>query len=84
MEEKDLEKQREIQVALKNAVENSNILIKDFKVYFATFQSDSKNQMSHLTKEEYDAMQTQKFIGSEHEKMFSDEGIKIKQNWKNE
>ena len=70
MEEKDLEKQREIQVALKNAVENSNILIKDFKVYFATFQSDSKNQMSHLTKEEYDAMQTQKFIGSEHEKMF--------------
>ena len=55
---------------IKNVVQSSNKLLKNFKVYIAVYESDSRHQTSHITKEEYDKMQKYKFIGSKHEDKF--------------
>lgn len=55
---------------VKQVVQDSNKLIKDFKVYVAVYQSNSRCQTSHITKEEYDKMKEYKFIGSKHEDKF--------------
>lgn len=46
--------------------------INNLKVFLAVFQSNSKSQISKITEEEYNKMQTQKFIDSEHENSFID------------
>ena len=55
---------------IKKVVHDSNKLMKNFKVYIALYESDSRHQTSHITKEEYDKMQTHRFIGSKHEDSF--------------
>lgn len=52
------------------AIISSDELIKDFSVYIAVFESNTRHQTSHITKEEYDKMQNTKYIGSKHEDRF--------------
>lgn len=54
----------------KEFVNNSNDIIKDFKLYFAAFYTQYKKQVSLLTEDEYNKMQAYKFIGSSHEEKF--------------
>ena len=66
------EQEKERKQQAKQAIHDSKKLMKDFKVYLAVFSSETRRQVSLLTKEEYEKMQQMKYIGSKHEEKFFD------------
>ena len=55
---------------LKKAVRESKKIMKNFTIYIASYVSESRGQISHITKEEYEKINKQRFIVSKHEDTF--------------
>lgn len=57
-------------IDIQKVVQDSDNLMDNFEVYIGVYESESRHQTSHITKEEFDKMQNHKYIGSKHENSF--------------
>ena len=70
MKELTEQEREQIKQQAKVAAKKSGKIVKNFTIYLATFASETRRQVSKLTKDEYEKMQKQKYIGSKHEDVF--------------